>query len=109
MIIRYSYIDDKDYYSLGVTMIITFINTVALTILLIICLVYKIIELSKDDMKIISKILNDEVILTEDISKTIFNIKTTTDLLEKDLPYDFNLIDLSIYRKGNNIGVTLWK
>jgi hypothetical protein len=65
--------------------------------------------LSKDDMKIISKILNDEVIFTEDISKTIFNIKTTTDLLEKDLPDDFNLIDLSIYRKGNNIGVTLWK
>jgi hypothetical protein len=65
--------------------------------------------LSQDDLKIISKILNQDIYITDDISKTIFNIKTNIYSLEKDLPFDFNLIDFSITRKGEQIGVTLWK
>jgi hypothetical protein len=65
--------------------------------------------LSADDLKIISNILKEELVLSSDISRTIINIQSNICSLEKDLPFDFNYIDLSIYRKGEDIGVTLWK
>ena len=49
---KYSYYNSQEYMSIGITLLFTFINTIALAILLLLCLVYKIVEISKDDLKI---------------------------------------------------------
>jgi len=65
--------------------------------------------LDKNDLEIISNILGVKVLLSDTVQKPIENISSVVDSLEFDLPEDFNCIDFCLYRKKENIEVTLWK
>jgi len=66
-------------------------------------------KVTKEEIKNLENYLNDSVeveLLNLDLTK---NINSNIDEIEFELPNNYNNIDLTIYRKGKDIKVTLWK
>lgn len=66
-------------------------------------------SLDTNDLDIIKNHTGLDIELDTNIYKTVLNIDSNLDFLEFYLPLDFNYVDLCLYRKKNEVNVTLWK
>lgn len=66
-------------------------------------------SLDTSDLAIIKEYTGLDIELDINIYKTVVNINSNLDYLEFELPLDFNYVDLCVYRKKNEVSVTLWK
>lgn len=72
--------------------------------------VYNLLKsLDSNDLSIIKDHTGFDIELDQNIYKRIVNINSSLDNLEFNLPLDFNYVDFCIYRKKNEVNVTLWK
>lgn len=72
--------------------------------------VYSLLKLlDKKDLEIIKDTTGLDIDLDPNIYKSVVNITSSLNELEFELPADLNFIDLSVYRKQDELKVTLWK
>lgn len=66
-------------------------------------------KIKKEDLIPVEKYLNEKIVIEEFNLDLVKNLEGNTENLEFVLPELYNNIDLAIYRKKDEIKVTLWK
>ena len=66
-------------------------------------------QIKEDDLKIIENYLNQKVEVNELNLDLVKNIEVDIDYAELELPNFYNCIDFAVYRKKNEVKISLWK
>ena len=65
--------------------------------------------IDEKDLKILADFYKEEVVLENAITKIIIDIKSSKESLESELPDDFNLLDMSCFRRKDEVKIVLWR
>lgn len=64
--------------------------------------------LTKSELLLLEQLVKKELLLDNSIYESCKNCEGEIENIEFNLPTNFNTSDFCIYRKGNQVGVTLW-
>jgi hypothetical protein len=73
------------------------------------CLTDFLKQIKEEDLKIIETYLNQKVEVNQLNLDLVKNIETDINYAELELPEFYNCIDISIYRKKDELKISLWK